>query len=247
MSTHDSGAGGEDKPRMDWEILRVADAIVKRILCKDASGYDDVVVDLYRAHLERVSERLASRGGFRDARGQVCEAMIWAYFNSGPRRELMRIVATATRSLDEELEGKLSDRADERPTEADPERAGIAAFIVLIQWAASLPRPVGLAVLARARGASYDAVADVVDVRRNTIVKAVGRAVEAAPPEVRAGAGSLLPKRGSRPRGRRDIEVVRQCERLLDAYGRHASEPAGRRCVRHRRQPASIGHDQLTA
>lgn len=211
-------ARGEDELRIDWEVFLAADAIVERIVRKDCN--DDVVADLYRTYLQRVSERLASSGGFRDPRGQVCEAMIWAYFNSGPRRELMRIVASVPESLDAGLERQLSDGADEHSDRTNLTGAGIDAFRALIPWAASLPRPVGLAVLARARGASYDAVADLVGVRRNTLVKSVGRAVKSAPPEVGERARSLLPQRGSRPRGRRDVEIVRLCNTILDGYRR---------------------------
>lgn len=77
---------------------------------------------------------------------------------------------------------------------------------------------VGVAVLARARGTSYDAVADVVGVKRTTLIKAVGRAIDAAPQAVRDSAESVLPERDSGRRGRRDAGIARLSEAVLNAY-----------------------------
>ena len=88
MSTHASCAGGEGAPRMDWEVLRAADAIVEIIVRRDAARYGDAVVDRFREYLQRVSERLALQGNCRDAQGKVCHAMIRAcllYTSPSPR------------------------------------------------------------------------------------------------------------------------------------------------------------------
>ena len=213
MSMHASCAGGEGAPRMDWEVLRAADAIVEIIVRRDAARYGDAVVDRFSDYLQRVSERLALQGNCRDAQGKVCHAMIRAYFNAGPRREMMRIVATTPAPLDDECQ--CTARVSVDPEQGE-DRARVDAFKALIIWAASLRSPVGLAVLARACGVSFDAIADIAGVRRNTLIKAVGRAYDAAPAIVRAQL--LAPKRGTRPRGRPDADLVRLCAAILDGY-----------------------------
>jgi len=65
---------------------------------------------------------------------------------------------------------------------------------------------------------SFDAIADIAGVRRNTLIKAVGRAYDAAPAIVRVRAQLLSPKRGTRPRGRPDADLVRLCAAILDGY-----------------------------
>lgn len=96
MSKRASGAGNEDGRRIDWQVYRDACAIAERMVRKDAARDGDIVADSYRHRLQDVSERLALRRSCRDEDGSVCEAMIWAYSNAGPRKDLARIRARGT-------------------------------------------------------------------------------------------------------------------------------------------------------